>query len=95
LGHFSSAYLYAAASIALILAGPSFMGSRAFFPLEDPGLVSIPVGFLATALNRMPGSAFFHNSPHPSHSFLQRLAAILSEFPCTPVLSSPLRSDNA
>jgi cation/acetate symporter len=36
-----------AASIALILAGPSFMGPRALFPLENPGLVSIPVGFLS------------------------------------------------
>ncbi|MBI4889683.1 MAG: cation/acetate symporter ActP [Acidobacteria bacterium] len=36
-----------AASIALILAGPSFQGARAWFPLENPGIVSIPVGFLA------------------------------------------------
>ena len=31
----------------MILVGPSFMGPRALFPLENPGIVSIPVGFLA------------------------------------------------
>src|SRR6185503_20229130 len=35
-----------ASSIALILVGPSFMGPRAIFPLENPGILSIPIGFL-------------------------------------------------
>jgi cation/acetate symporter len=31
----------------LILIGPSFMGpANAIFPLENPGIVSIPLGFL-------------------------------------------------
>lgn len=34
-------------SITLILVSPSFMGARALFPLENPGIVSIPAGFLA------------------------------------------------
>ncbi len=34
-------------SVALIALSPSFMGAKALFPLENPGLVSIPVGFLA------------------------------------------------
>jgi cation/acetate symporter len=34
-------------SVALIAVSPSFMGAKALFPLENPGLVSIPVGFIA------------------------------------------------
>lgn len=34
-------------SITLILISPSFMGPGALFPLENPGIVSIPLGFLA------------------------------------------------
>lgn len=36
-----------ASSVALIAVSPSFMGAGAWFPLENPGLVSIPLGFLA------------------------------------------------
>jgi cation/acetate symporter len=47
------------ASLALILVGPGVMGaSRALFPLENPGIVSIPLGFLGalmgTLLTREP-----------------------------------------
>ncbi len=34
------------ASLALIAASPVIMGSRAIFPLENPGLISIPIGLL-------------------------------------------------
>ncbi len=46
-----------AASITLILVGPSVMGpARAWFPLENPGLVSIPLGFLGAALGTLLSS---------------------------------------
>jgi len=35
-------------SILLILLSPTFMGSGAIFPLNNPGIVSIPVGFATT-----------------------------------------------
>jgi len=49
-----------ATSLTLILVSPSIMGSRALFPLENPGIVSIPLGFLgailATLLTREPAA---------------------------------------
>jgi cation/acetate symporter len=46
-----------AASIGLILVGPSVRGAaNAFFPLENPGIVSIPVGFLAAWLGTVLSS---------------------------------------
>jgi len=49
------------ASIALILIGPGVRGAaRAIFPLENPGIVSIPLGFigawLGTMLTHEPGA---------------------------------------
>jgi cation/acetate symporter len=49
------------ASLVLILIGPGIMGaSRALFPLENPGILSIPIGFLGafigTLLGREPRS---------------------------------------
>lgn len=42
------------ASIALILIGPSVLGKeKALFPLENPGIVSIPIGFLAAWLGSL------------------------------------------
>lgn len=45
-------------SILLIALGPSFQGANAWFPLENPGLLSIPIGFLSaivgTLLRREP-----------------------------------------
>ena len=35
------------ASIGLILIGPAVNGPDALFPLENPGILSIPIGFLA------------------------------------------------
>jgi cation/acetate symporter len=35
-------------SIALILISPTIMGSGAIFPLNNPGIVSIPLGFIVT-----------------------------------------------
>jgi cation/acetate symporter len=37
-------------SILLILIGPAVRGGQALFPLENPGIVSIPAGFLAAYL---------------------------------------------
>src|SRR5882672_12894680 len=43
-----------AASLALILISPSIMGpARALFPLENPGIVSIPIGFLGAVLGTL------------------------------------------
>jgi cation/acetate symporter len=43
-----------AASLALILISPSIMGpDRALFPLENPGIVSIPIGFLGAILGTL------------------------------------------
>jgi cation/acetate symporter len=37
-------------SLALIVIGPVVMGPHAIFPLENPGIVSIPIGFLGAIL---------------------------------------------
>jgi len=42
-----------AASILLILIGPSFMKATALFPLENPGIVSIPLGFLGAVVGTL------------------------------------------
>jgi cation/acetate symporter len=41
------------ASLALIAASPVFMGNRAIFPLENPGIVSIPVGLLGAIVGTL------------------------------------------
>ncbi|HEX9115641.1 MAG TPA: cation acetate symporter [Anaerolineae bacterium] len=38
------------ASVLLILASPTFMGKAAIFPLNNPGIVSVPLGFLGAYL---------------------------------------------
>src|SRR5215475_4524849 len=43
------------ASIALIIISPSIMKSGAIFPLENPGIVSIPLGFLGAAIGALTG----------------------------------------
>ncbi|HEY0386143.1 MAG TPA: cation acetate symporter [Pyrinomonadaceae bacterium] len=43
-----------ASSVILILISPSFM-TKPLFPLENPGLVSIPLGFLGAALGTLSG----------------------------------------
>jgi len=52
-------------SLALIAASPDVMGERAIFPLHNPGIVSIPLGFLAafvgTLLARDPESEAVFN----------------------------------
>jgi cation/acetate symporter len=40
-------------SIALIAASPVFMGSRAIFPLENPGIISIPIGLAGAILGTL------------------------------------------
>jgi cation/acetate symporter len=72
-----------AASIGLILVGPSLMGidpptvtgaaghliqSKPWFPLENPGIVSIPLGFLGAFLG-----AILSREPSSSHKFNELL----------------------
>ena len=38
------------ASVGLVLIGPNVMGAGALFPLGNPAIVSVPVGFLACYL---------------------------------------------
>jgi cation/acetate symporter len=49
-----------ASSLALIVVSPSIMKGGALFPLENPGIVSIPLGFvgavLGTLLTREPSA---------------------------------------
>ncbi|HKQ77054.1 MAG TPA: cation acetate symporter [Blastocatellia bacterium] len=42
-------------SLVLILLSPSIMKGGAIFPLENPGIVSIPLGFLGAALGALTG----------------------------------------
>ncbi|MFN8498891.1 MAG: sodium/solute symporter [Anaerolineae bacterium] len=46
-----------AASVLLILISPTFMGPNAPFPLTNPGIVSIPLGFLAAYLGTVLSKA--------------------------------------
>ena len=39
-------------SLALIAVSPLLMGSHAIFPLENPGIVSIPLGLAGAILGR-------------------------------------------
>jgi len=41
------------ASLVLIAVSPVFMGDRALFPLENPGIVSIPIGFIGAVLGTL------------------------------------------
>jgi cation/acetate symporter len=40
-------------SLALIVVGPDVMGSAAIFPLRNPGIVSIPLGFIAAIVGTL------------------------------------------
>jgi cation/acetate symporter len=40
-------------SVVLIIIGPSVMGEHAIFPLENPGIVSIPLGFIGAILGAL------------------------------------------
>ncbi|HWQ64807.1 MAG TPA: cation acetate symporter [Methanospirillum sp.] len=42
-------------SVSLILISPTVMGKAALFPLENPGIISIPLGFLVTILVSLAG----------------------------------------
>ena len=44
------------ASVGLILVGPTVMGEGALFPLGNPALVSVPIGFLACYLETVLSS---------------------------------------
>lgn len=45
------------ASVGLILLGPTVMGEGALFPLGNPAIVSIPIGFLACYLGTVLSSS--------------------------------------
>ena len=53
-------------SIGLILVGPSVRGPNALFPLENPGIISIPVGFLAAWIG-----AHFGSEPSAEEKFVE------------------------
>ena len=42
-------------SMALIAISPSLMGAKALFPLENPGILSIPLGFLGAWIGTLAG----------------------------------------
>ncbi|MDX2227701.1 MAG: sodium/solute symporter [Verrucomicrobiae bacterium] len=42
-------------SIVLVCLSPSVMGAKALFPLENPALVSVPIGFLASWIGTLLG----------------------------------------
>jgi cation/acetate symporter len=53
------------ASLTLILISPSIMGAnRAIFPLENPGIVSIPIGFLGAVI-----ATLLTHEPSAEHKF--------------------------
>ena len=41
--------------MALIAISPSLMGAKALFPLENPGILSIPLGFLGAWIGTLAG----------------------------------------
>ena len=53
-------------AVILVLTGPQFMGKNALFPLANPGIVSIPLGFLLTYL----GSVFTQDA-EASHKYVE------------------------
>lgn len=53
-------------SLVLILLSPSFMKTGALFPLENPGIVSIPLGFLGAVLGTLSG-----REPHAEEKFTE------------------------
>lgn len=53
-------------SLVLILISPSFMKADAIFPLENPGIVSIPLGFLGAVIGTLLG-----REPHAEEKFTE------------------------
>jgi cation/acetate symporter len=53
-------------SLVLILLSPSVMKTGAIFPLENPGIISIPLGFLGAAVGAMLG-----REPHAEEKFTE------------------------
>jgi cation/acetate symporter len=54
------------ASLVLILLSPSILKAEALFPLENPGIISIPLGFLGAALGTLLG-----REPHAEEKFTE------------------------
>jgi cation/acetate symporter len=55
-----------ASSIGLILMSPAVQGKEAIFPLENPGIVSIPLGFLAAVAGTL-----MSNDPSSQDKFVE------------------------
>lgn len=53
-------------SLVLILLSPGFMKASAIFPLENPGIISIPLGFLGAVAGTMLG-----REPHAEDKFTE------------------------
>jgi cation/acetate symporter len=53
-------------AVILVLTGPQFMGKNALFPLSNPGIVSIPLGFLLTYLG-----SIFTQDPEAAHKYVE------------------------
>jgi cation/acetate symporter len=53
-------------AVVLVLTGPQFMGKNALFPLANPGIVSIPIGFLLTYLG-----SIFTKDTEAAHKFVE------------------------
>jgi cation/acetate symporter len=55
-----------ASSILLILISPDFMGANAIFPLKNPALLSIPIGFLGAVIG-----TFLSKEVPPEEKFVE------------------------
>jgi len=53
-------------AVTLVLTGPQFMGKQALFPLANPGIVSIPIGFLLTYLG-----SIFTSDTDAAHKYVE------------------------
>ena len=53
-------------AVILVLTGPQFMGKNALFPLANPGIVSIPLGFLLTYLG-----SIFTQDKEAAHKYVE------------------------
>jgi cation/acetate symporter len=53
-------------AVTLVLTGPQFMGKQALFPLANPGIISIPIGFLLTYLG-----SIFTSDTDAAHKYVE------------------------
>lgn len=53
----------AGTAVTLVVIGPSVMGENAIFPLANPGIISVPVGFLTTFIATLLTPPEYNNMP--------------------------------